>query len=94
MDGCKKSAVVFESVVSSCEFINCQSVQMQVEMMLSQNIQLDASGRISRFLVSDWLYLLDIGLVVSGKYIGHVSGEMSIQCKPGRKDLTIRFFYY
>lgn len=30
MDSCKKSAVVFEAVVSSCEFINCQSVQMQV----------------------------------------------------------------
>lgn len=30
MDSCKKSAVVFESAVSSCEFINCQSVQMQV----------------------------------------------------------------
>ena len=29
-DGCKKSAVVFDSVVSSIEFINCQSVQMQV----------------------------------------------------------------
>jgi len=30
MDSCKKSAVVFESVVLSCEFINCKSVQMQV----------------------------------------------------------------
>jgi len=30
VDGCKKTAVVFDSVVSSCEFINCQSVQMQV----------------------------------------------------------------
>ena len=30
MDSCKKSAVVFTDVVSSCEFINCQSVQMQV----------------------------------------------------------------
>lgn len=30
MDSCKKSAVVFDSVVSSVEFINCQSVQMQV----------------------------------------------------------------
>jgi len=30
IDGCKKTAVVFESVVSSVEFINCQSVQMQV----------------------------------------------------------------
>ncbi len=30
VDGCKKLAVVFDSVVSSIEFINCQSVQMQV----------------------------------------------------------------
>jgi len=30
VDGCKKVAIVFGSVVSSCEFINCQSVQMQV----------------------------------------------------------------
>jgi len=30
IDGCKKTAIVFESVVSSVEFINCQSVQMQV----------------------------------------------------------------
>jgi len=30
LDSCKKVAVVFDSVVSSCEFINCQSVQMQV----------------------------------------------------------------
>lgn len=30
VDGCKKTAIVFDAVVSSCEFINCQSVQMQV----------------------------------------------------------------
>lgn len=30
MDSCKKSCVVFDSLVSSVEFINCQSVQMQV----------------------------------------------------------------
>ena len=30
LDGCKKTAVVFDAAVSSCEFINCQSVQMQV----------------------------------------------------------------
>lgn len=30
MDSCKKSSVVFDSLVSSVEFINCQSVQMQV----------------------------------------------------------------
>ena len=32
VDGCKKTAVVFDNVVSSCEFINCQSVQMQVSL--------------------------------------------------------------
>ncbi|XP_075236039.1 adenylyl cyclase-associated protein 1 isoform X2 [Lycorma delicatula] len=30
LDSCKKSAVVFDSLVSSIEFVNCQSVQMQV----------------------------------------------------------------
>ena len=30
LDNCKKTAIVFDNVVSSCEFINCQSVQMQV----------------------------------------------------------------
>ncbi|KAI4502710.1 hypothetical protein M0802_001754 [Mischocyttarus mexicanus] len=29
MDSCRKSSVVFDSVVSSIEFVNCQSVQMQ-----------------------------------------------------------------
>ena len=32
LDSCKKTAVVFGSVVSACEFINCQSVQMQVKL--------------------------------------------------------------
>ncbi|CAK9801922.1 Adenylyl cyclase-associated protein 1, partial [Anthophora quadrimaculata] len=30
IDSCRKSSVVFDSVVSSIEFVNCQSVQMQV----------------------------------------------------------------
>lgn len=30
MDSCRKSSVVFDSLVSSIEFVNCQSVQMQV----------------------------------------------------------------
>ena len=34
LDGCKKTAVVFDDVVSSCEFINCQSVQMQVRYLM------------------------------------------------------------
>ncbi|KAG8289681.1 F-actin-capping protein subunit alpha [Homalodisca vitripennis] len=30
LDSCRKSAIVFDSLVSSVEFVNCQSVQMQV----------------------------------------------------------------
>jgi len=30
LDSCRKSSVVFDSLVSSVEFVNCQSVQMQV----------------------------------------------------------------
>lgn len=30
LDSCRKSSVVFDTVVSSAEFVNCQSVQMQV----------------------------------------------------------------
>lgn len=30
LDSCKKTSVVFDDLVSSIEFINCQSVQMQV----------------------------------------------------------------
>lgn len=34
MDSCRKSSVVFDSLVSSIEFVNCQSVQMQVCMCI------------------------------------------------------------
>lgn len=30
LDSCKKTSIVFDSLVSSLEFINCQSVQTQV----------------------------------------------------------------
>jgi len=30
LDSCRKSSVVFDNLVSSVEFVNCQSVQMQV----------------------------------------------------------------
>lgn len=33
MDSCKKCSVVFDSLVSSVEFVNCQSVQMQVSFV-------------------------------------------------------------
>ena len=30
LDGCEKTAVVFDDVATTCEFVNCRSVQMQV----------------------------------------------------------------
>lgn len=33
IDSCRKSSVVFDTVVSSIEFVNCQSVQMQVRII-------------------------------------------------------------
>lgn len=30
VDSCKKCSILFENLVSSIEFVNCQSVQMQV----------------------------------------------------------------
>ncbi len=35
LDSCKKCGVVFDSAVSAVEFINCQSVQMQVSLVLT-----------------------------------------------------------
>ena len=32
IDSCKKCSILFESLVSSIEFVNCQSVQMQVSI--------------------------------------------------------------
>lgn len=41
MDSCKKSAVVFDSLVSSVEFVNCQSVQMQVQYDFMGSVAFD-----------------------------------------------------
>lgn len=37
-DSCKKCSVLLDSVVSSVEFVNCQSVQMQVKYQKYQNV--------------------------------------------------------
>lgn len=38
IDSCKKCSVVFDSLVSSVEFVNCQSVQMQVKIKKNELI--------------------------------------------------------
>lgn len=40
IDSCKKCSVVFENLVSSVEFVNCQSVQMQVSFFYIFNFNL------------------------------------------------------
>jgi len=52
VDGCKKCAVVFTDAVSSCEFINCQSVQMQV-LGKVPTISIDKTGGCRMFLSKD-----------------------------------------
>jgi len=54
IDSCKKVAVVFESVVSSCEFVNCQSVQMQV-MGSVPTISVDKTDGCQMYLSKDAL---------------------------------------
>ena len=56
LDSCKKTAVVFGSVVSSCEFINCQSVQMQVIFYL---YSMKASPRCSYLYPRFLLFLIN-----------------------------------
>ncbi|XP_059087636.1 adenylyl cyclase-associated protein 1-like isoform X4 [Tigriopus californicus] len=52
LDGCKKTAIVFDNVVSSCEFINCQSVQMQV-LGKVPTISVDKTDGCQMFLSKD-----------------------------------------
>lgn len=34
VDSCKKTTVIFDDAISSCQFVNCQSVQMQVTSVI------------------------------------------------------------
>jgi len=52
MDNCKKTAVVFDNVVSSVEFMNCKSVQMQV-LGTVPTIMVDKTDGCQMFLSKD-----------------------------------------
>jgi len=54
MDSCKKSSVVFDSLVSSVEFINCQSVQMQV-LGIVPTVTIDKTDGCQMYLSKDSL---------------------------------------
>jgi len=73
MDSCKKTAVVFDNVVSSCEFMNCSGVQMQV-LGTVPTIMVDKTDGCQLFLSKD-----AIGVeIVSAK-----SSEMNVMVPQG-----------
>ncbi|XP_034235346.1 adenylyl cyclase-associated protein 1 [Thrips palmi] len=78
MDSCKKSAVVFDSLVSSVEFVNCQSVQMQVTGVVP-TITIDKTDGCQ-------MYLNDQSLNVS--IVSSKSSEMNVLIPTANGDYT------
>ena len=54
LDQCKKTGLVFDSVVAGVELVNCQSVQVQI-MGSSPTIAVDKTDGCQMFLSSDSL---------------------------------------
>eukprot|EP01114_Cavostelium_apophysatum_P004301 TRINITY_DN144_c0_g1_i1.p1 TRINITY_DN144_c0_g1~~TRINITY_DN144_c0_g1_i1.p1 ORF type:complete len:487 (-),score=133.73 TRINITY_DN144_c0_g1_i1:70-1530(-) len=54
MDSCLKSAVVFESLVSSCDIVNCQSVEVQITGKVP-SISVDKTDGIQLYIGKDAL---------------------------------------
>ncbi|XP_061181289.1 adenylyl cyclase-associated protein 1-like isoform X2 [Saccostrea echinata] len=78
LDSCKKTAIVFDDVVSSLEFINCQSVQGQV-MGKVPTISIDKTDGCLIYLSKD---SLDTEIVTAK------SSEMNILVPKGDGDFT------
>uniref|UniRef100_A0A8D9A3M3 Adenylyl cyclase-associated protein 1 n=1 Tax=Cacopsylla melanoneura TaxID=428564 RepID=A0A8D9A3M3_9HEMI len=78
MDSCKKSSVVFDSLVSSIEFVNCQSVQMQV-LGKVPTISIDKTDGCQMYLSPESLEVE----IVSSK-----SSEMNVLIPKGNGDYT------
>ncbi|KAK6631207.1 hypothetical protein RUM43_014303 [Polyplax serrata] len=76
LDSCKKTAVVFDSVVSSIEFVNCQSVQMQVLGMVP-TISIDKTDGCQIYLSQESMNVE----IVSSK-----SSEMNVLIPTGSGD--------
>ncbi|XP_022914902.1 adenylyl cyclase-associated protein 1 isoform X2 [Onthophagus taurus] len=78
MDSCKKTSVVFDSLVSSMEFINCQSVQMQV-LDKVPTISIDKTDGCQMYLSPQSLEVE----IISSK-----SSEMNVLVPKGQGDYT------
>ncbi|KAF5292958.1 hypothetical protein FQR65_LT11075 [Abscondita terminalis] len=78
LDSCKKTSIVFDSLVSSIEFINCQSVQMQV-LGKVPTVSIDKTDGCQVYLSMD---SKDVEIVCSK------SSEMNILVPKGNGDYT------
>ncbi|XP_011146293.1 adenylyl cyclase-associated protein 1 isoform X3 [Harpegnathos saltator] len=76
MDSCRKSSIVFDSLVSSIEFVNCQSVQMQV-LGKVPTISIDKTDGCQMYLSAD---SLDVELITSK------SSEMNVMVPKANGD--------
>ncbi|XP_043460933.1 adenylyl cyclase-associated protein 2 isoform X2 [Leptopilina heterotoma] len=78
MDSCRKSSVIFDSLVSSIEFVNCQSVQMQVFGKVP-TISVDKTDGCQMYLSPD---SMDVAIISSK------SSEMNVMIPKGNGDYT------
>lgn len=78
VDSCKKSSIVFDSLVSSIEFINCQSVQMQV-LGKVPTISVDKTDGCQMYLSPESLEVE----IISSK-----SSEMNVMVPKGNGDYS------
>lgn len=90
LDSCKKTSVLFDSLVSSIEFVNCQSVQMQV-LGRVPTISIDKTDGCQMYLSKD---SLDVEIVSSKSSEMNVlipgpTGEYSEQPIPEQYKTTI-----
>lgn len=91
MDSCKKCSLLFDSVVASIEFVNCQSVQMQV-LQKCPTISIDKSDGCQMYLSKD---SLDVEIVSSKSsemnvLIPTVNGEYTEQAIPEQYKTLIK----
>lgn len=54
MDSCKKCSVLLDSVVSSVEFVNCQSVQMQVNYIFKKTFYFHTFNKNFFYFSGSW----------------------------------------
>lgn len=78
LDGCKKTALVFDDAIATCEFVNCQSVQCQINGKVP-TISIDKTDGCQIYLSKDSLH----SEIISAK-----SSEMNIMIPKADGDFS------